>query len=159
MSTIVLPWRRKISNFKTRADGTLQSWQTTYLVENYRNNCMGRWYSSALDSKSSKGGYTTNYTRNPKCTMPIYVDGCCIMTSPIVESDRIGNPITVKALSGESGNAGCELFIPVCQSNLKWKTYITINFNPNNRMMLLMIQWHKLVLKTGQIMAMTTEYI
>ena len=88
--------------------------------------------------------------------MPIYVDGCCIMTSPIVESDRIGNPITVKALSGESG---CELFIPVCQSNLKWKTYITINFNPNNRMMLLMIQWHKLVLKTEQIMAMTTEYI
>ena len=32
------PRRRKISNFKTREDGALQSWQTTHVVENYTNN-------------------------------------------------------------------------------------------------------------------------
>ena len=59
-----------------------------------------------MDSKSSSGGYTTNYTRNPKGTVPIGVNGFCVMKSPIAESDRNGDTIKTKALSREPGNSG-----------------------------------------------------
>ena len=72
----------------------------------------------SFDSKSSSGGYTTNYTRNPKGTVPICVDGCCVMKSPIAESDRSGAPITIKTLSREPGNTG-------------WTVYTRVSIEPN----------------------------
>ena len=70
-----------------------------------------------MDSKSSSGGYTTNYTRNPKSTVPIWVDGCCVMKSPIAESDRRGDSTTIKALSREPGNTG-------------WTAYTRVSIKP-----------------------------
>ena len=70
-----------------------------------------------MDSKSSSGGYTTNYTRNPKGTVPIWVDGCCIMKSVIAESGRNGNPTTIKVLSREPGNTG-------------WSVYTCVSIEP-----------------------------
>ena len=66
-----------------------------------------------MDSKLSSGGYTINYTRNPKSTVPISIDGCCVMKSPIAESDRSGDPITIYALSREPGNTGWTAYIRV----------------------------------------------
>ena len=65
-----------------------------------------------MDSKSSSGGYTINYTCNPEGTVPIWVD-CCIMKSQIAESDRSGNSITIKALSREPRNTGWTVYTRV----------------------------------------------
>ena len=45
--------------------------------------------------------------------MPICVDGCCVMKSPIAESDRSGAPITIKTLSREPGNTGWTVYTRV----------------------------------------------
>ena len=37
-----------------------------------------------------------NYTCNLKGTAPIWVDGCYVVKSPITESDRSGDPTTIK---------------------------------------------------------------
>ena len=66
-----------------------------------------------MNSKSSSGGYTTNYTRNPKGTVSIWADGCCVMKSAIVESDRSDDPFTIKALSREPGNTGWTVYTRV----------------------------------------------
>ena len=66
-----------------------------------------------MDSKSSSGGYTNNYTCNPKGTVPLWVDGCCVMKPPIVESDGSGDPITIKTLSKELGNTGWTVYTRV----------------------------------------------
>ena len=66
-----------------------------------------------MNSNSSSGAYTTNYTRNSKGIVPIWVDGCCVMKSPIAESDRSGDPITIKALFRETGNTGWTVYTRV----------------------------------------------
>ena len=66
-----------------------------------------------MDSKSSSGGYTTNYTRNPKGTVSIWVDGCCVMKSSIAESDKSDDPIIMEALSRELGNTGWTVYTRV----------------------------------------------
>ena len=43
----------------------------------------------------------------------IWVDGCCVIRSPIAESDRSGDPITIKALSREPGNTGWTVYTHV----------------------------------------------
>ena len=55
----------------------------------------------------------TNYTRNPKCTVPTWMDRCCFMESPIAKSDRSGSTITIKALSRERGNTGWTVYTRV----------------------------------------------
>ena len=45
--------------------------------------------------------------------MLIWVDGCCVIRSPIAESDRSGDPITIKALSREPGNTGWTVYTHV----------------------------------------------
>ena len=70
-----------------------------------------------MDSKSPRGGYTTTYTCNLKGTVPIWVDGCCVMKSLIAESDRSGNPITIKALSREPDNTD-------------WTVYTLVSIEP-----------------------------
>ena len=69
---------------------------------NYTNNGMGGWCSSAMDGKSYSGGYTNN--SQPEGTTSIWVNGCCVMRSPITEPDRSGDTIKITALSGEPGN-------------------------------------------------------
>ena len=108
-----------------------------------------------MDSKSSSRGYTINYTHNPKGTVPTWVDGYCVMKSLIVKSERSGNPIKIKALSRELGNTGWTVHTCVSIESYM-EDLITIIFNLTNRMILLMIQWHKLVLNADQIMKMTT---
>ena len=63
-----------------------------------------------MDSKSSSRGYTTNYTRNPKGTVPIWVDGYCVMKSLIVKSEKSVDPIKIKALSRELDNTGWTVY-------------------------------------------------
>ena len=43
-------------------------------------------------------------------TMPIWVNGCCVMKSPVAESDRSGDTITIKVLSRELGNTGWTVY-------------------------------------------------
>ena len=59
--------------------------------------------------------------------MPIWVDGCCVMNSPIVESDRSGDPITFQTLSGEPGNTGCT----TCVSIEPYMEDLDNHFQPN----------------------------
>ena len=46
------------------------------------------------------------------------MDGCCVIKSPIIESDRSGDPITIKALSRETGNTG-------------WTVYTRVSIKPH----------------------------
>ena len=46
------------------------------------------------------------------------MDGCCVIKSPIIESDRSGDPITIKALSREPGNTG-------------WTVYTLVSIEPH----------------------------
>ena len=41
------------------------------------------------------------------------MDGCCIMKSPITESDKSGDPITIIALSRESGKTRLTVYTRV----------------------------------------------
>ena len=145
------------------------------------NNWMSGWYSSTLDSKSSSRGYTSNYTHNP---MPIWVDGCCVMKSPVAGSDRSSDTITIKVLSRELGNTKWTVYTslltapymedlygrlqPVQPQDvaIHWYTdtlytdtlihYTLIHWYMIHYTLILMIHWHKLVLKTEQIMTMMT---
>ena len=49
--------------------------------------------------------------------MSIWVDGCFVMNSPIAESDRSSDPITIKALSKKSNNTG-------------WTVYTLVSIEP-----------------------------
>ena len=64
-----------------------------------------------MDSKSPSAGDTTNYTCNPKGTVLMREEGCCIMKSPITKSDRNGDLITIKALSREPDNTEWTVYI------------------------------------------------
>ena len=46
------------------------------------------------------------------------MDGCCVIKSPIIESDRSGDPITIKALSREPSNTG-------------WTVYTRVSIEPH----------------------------
>ena len=59
--------------------------------------------------------------------MPIWVDGCCVMNSPIAESDRSVDPITFETLSREPGNTGWT----TCVSIEPYMEDLDNHFQPN----------------------------
>ena len=88
--------------------------------------------------------------------MRIWVDGCCGMKPPITDYDRSGDLITIKALSRDACNAGWTVYTRVLVEPYM-EDLDNNQFQPNQPHDIApMIQWHKLVLKTEQIMTMTT---
>ena len=73
------------------------------------------------------------------------------MKSLIAESDRSGNPITIKALSREPDNTDWTVYTLV-----SIEPYMDNQFQSNQPHNVADDKWHKLVLKTEQIMTMMT---
>ena len=62
--------------------------------------------------------------------MPIWVNGCCVMKSPIPEPGRSGDPIKTNALSRELATLD-GLLIPVCNSKPFMDDLDNNQFQPN----------------------------
>ena len=84
----------------------------------------------SLGSNLSSGGYTINYTRNPKGNVLIWVNGCCVMKSPIrnlVEVATLSKPMPYP----ENRVTLDGLLIPVCKSKPFMDDLDNNQFQPN----------------------------